>query len=292
MTRPTVAPLKTLSLCSGYGGLDLAVEEVFGAETVAVAEIDPDAARVLRHRWPNVPNLGDITATDWTAPAWQDSHADIITAGFPCQPFSVAGLRQGQDDERHIWPDVIRIVRLVRPGIVVLENVSGLLTRGFDEVLGDLAEAGFDAEWCVLRSSDVGAPHRRARLFVLAADPRRFEPERWRRPDAVACAQGVACVEGGGGDEGRRSAEHRCPVVDWGDYSDAITRWERIVGRPAPSPVKPDSERQLSAEFVEWMMGLAVGWVTDVASPRAAMRLLGNGVVPQQAAAGLRALLN
>lgn len=98
---------------------------------------------------------------------WPDDKP-ILTAGFPCQPVSVAGKRLGQEDERWLWPEVARVVRVVRPRVVLLENVPGLLARGMGDVLGDLAEAGYDAQWSVLRASDWGAPHKRERVFIVA----------------------------------------------------------------------------------------------------------------------------
>lgn len=113
--------MKLGSLCSGAGGLDLAVEQVFGAETAWHCEIDDAAAKVLAHRWTGVPNHRDLTATDWGAV----EPIDILTGGYPCQPFSHAGKRKGTDDERHIWPDVREAIRRLRPRYTFLENVAG-----------------------------------------------------------------------------------------------------------------------------------------------------------------------
>ena len=110
--------MKLGSLCSGAGGLDLAVEQVFGAETAWHCEIDDAAAKVLAHRWTGVPNHRDLTATDWGAV----EPIDILTGGYPCQPFSHAGKRKGTDDERHIWPDVREAIRRLRPRYTFLEN--------------------------------------------------------------------------------------------------------------------------------------------------------------------------
>jgi DNA (cytosine-5)-methyltransferase 1 len=269
------------SLCTGYGGLDLAVANVFGGETVWVADPDPDVSLVLAKRFPGVPNLGDITAIDWSRRvARVDSlmplevaEVDILTAGYPCQPFSVAGHRKGANDDRHLWPYVFDAICHLRPRLVVLENVAGHLNFGFDEVLGDLAGPGFDAEWIVLPASDVGAPHRRERLFVIAypngqgpqGRPRHQAEDRWPRPAPL-------------------SRRHR----QFGVADHAVAQWEAIVGRDAPSPLI-DGDR-LRAEFSEWMMGLPAGWVTDVLPRRPALRVLGNGVVPQQAEAALRML--
>ena len=159
-----MAPLRFGSLCTGYGGLDLAASAVFDLEPVFHAEVDPAASRVLAHHWPGVPNLGDITALDWTTVP----PVDVLGAGYPCQPESLAGNRKGVDDDRWIWPSVAQAVRVLRPRIVLLENVYGHLSLGFRTVLGDLAASGFDAEWLVLAASDLGAAHQRKRLFVLA----------------------------------------------------------------------------------------------------------------------------
>ncbi len=132
------------------------------------AEIDPYCKKVLRHHWPEVTNYGDITKTDW----WQVPRVDLICAGFPCQPHSVAGARNGISDPRWLWPTIHRAHRGVLPRWILLENVPGLLTssggHAFAEILGDLAESGYDAEWQIIPASAFGAPHRRERLFILA----------------------------------------------------------------------------------------------------------------------------
>ena len=156
--------LRIGSLCSGYGGLDLAAEALFGARTVWHAEYDAAPSKILAERWPGVPNHRDITTTDWTTV----EPIEILTAGYPCQPFSAAGKRKGTDDERHLWPYVRDAIRVLRPRFVLLENVAGHRSLGFDRVLGDLAEDGLHARWCSLRASDIGAPHHRERLFILA----------------------------------------------------------------------------------------------------------------------------
>lgn len=156
--------LRIGSMCTGYGGLDMAVQAVFGGEIAWHAEVDPDASKVLAHHHPDVPNLGDIKLIDWG----QVEPVDALLAGYPCQPFSDAGLRLGVEDERHIWPWIVTAIRVLRPRLVILENVRGHLRRGFNVVLADLAGLRFDAEWRVVRASDIGAPHKRERLFIIA----------------------------------------------------------------------------------------------------------------------------
>ncbi|UQA93108.1 DNA cytosine methyltransferase [Streptomyces halobius] len=152
------------SLCTGYGGLDMAVQQVFGGSLAWVADNDPGASRILSHHHPHVPNLGDITAVDWQGL----EPVDVVCGGYPCQPFSTAGKRKGTEDARHIWPHIARALRVLRPRYAVFENVAGHLSLGFGTVLSDLAAGGFDARWCTLRASDIGAAHQRNRLFLLA----------------------------------------------------------------------------------------------------------------------------
>ena len=156
--------MKVGSLCSGYGGLDMAVCDVLDARVAWHAELDPAASRILAHHWPDQPNHGDIKRIDWTA----IEPVDVLTAGYPCQPFSHAGKRKGVDDERHLWPAVREAIRGLRPRLTVLENVAGHRSMGFDRVLGDMAEDGLHARWVSVRASDVGAAHRRERLFIVA----------------------------------------------------------------------------------------------------------------------------
>ena len=148
--------LRVGSLCTGYGGLDMAVEAYFNAETVWTCEFDKHASKVIDAHF-DVPNHGNLKTTDWSAV----EPIDILTAGYPCQPFSHAGLRKGTEDERHLWPYIKEIIGQLRPQNVILENVRGHFGLGFREVLGDLTSIGYDAKWRLIRASDVGAPHRR-----------------------------------------------------------------------------------------------------------------------------------
>lgn len=155
------------SLFSSYGGLDMAVESVTGAVPAWFCEYDDAPARILAHRWPNVPNYRDVTTVDWD----EIPPVDILTGGYPCQPFSAAGQRKGTGDDRHLWPYVRQAIRRIRPRLTLLENVAGHRSLGFDTVLADLAEDGLHARWCSLRASDVGAPHHRERLFIAITPP-------------------------------------------------------------------------------------------------------------------------
>jgi DNA (cytosine-5)-methyltransferase 1 len=157
-----------LSLCSGYSGIELGLGMLFDIDLVAYAEIDKWAALLMATHHPDVPNLGDIKTADWSGLA----PIEILTAGYPCQPFSHAGKRRGSDDPRHLWPYVCEAIRIIRPRYVFLENVRGHVKLGLKEVIAGLASVGYLGSWCCLRASDVGAPHKRDRVFILARDAR------------------------------------------------------------------------------------------------------------------------
>ena len=180
------------SVCSGYEGLGMALDLWLGpgvAQPQWFAEVDPDASRVLKTRWPEVPNLGDFTPVGWTAP-----RCDVEVGGVPCQGFSSAGRQLGAADPRHLWPDWRRGVEARRPATVVFENVASL-TRGkmrpiFDSIIADLLALGYDVRWCLLGACAVGAAHHRHRIFLLACRSRTTPNA--RQVDVKTCGQGVA----------------------------------------------------------------------------------------------------
>jgi DNA (cytosine-5)-methyltransferase 1 len=336
-------PLLLGSMCTGYAGLDMAISQVLAVKTAWVADPAPGPTAVLAHHMPDVPNLGSITAVDWGA----TEPVDVVAAGFPCQDISYAGRGAGirEGTRSGLWHAIADALGVLRPRLVVLENVAAIVGRrpGLDVVLADLAALGFDAEWACVRASDVGAPHPRNRWFLVAhpgglgrwpgTGLRQSEPppvggrrsrhndgtaapdtagdgrhERWPEPtgvvggpdaalgrDVAAHPQGVG--HGHAGPAGVRRLASTAVAGDpsWGDYGPAIDRWTCVLGRPAPAPVEPGrSGARLSPSFVEWLMGLPEGWVTDV--PRLTrnqqLGILGNGVVPHQGAAALAHLID
>ena len=166
-----------LSLFSGAGGGLLATQHLLGWRCVGYIEWDDYCQKVIRQRIEdgylhNAPIYGDIRTfiDDGYARAYQ-LLVDIITAGFPCQPFSVAGKQEGKNDPRNMWPATLECIRIVRPRYCLLENVPGLLSRKhryFETILKDLAEGGYTARWKVISAAEVGAPHRRDRLWIVA----------------------------------------------------------------------------------------------------------------------------
>jgi DNA (cytosine-5)-methyltransferase 1 len=361
---PPPQTLRIGSLFSGYEGLGMATQHVLGGDIAWVSDIDPGACKILAHRYPTTPNIGDITAVDWAAVPL----VDVLTGGFPCQDVSAAGLRKGMrpDTRSGLWTHFAYAIDQLRPRMVVIENVRGLLSadahhpshddlepcpwcmgdgeerplRALGAVLGQLADLGYDASWQGLRASDVGAPHGRFRVFVIAwpADsnsigrdgwPRLLRTPGWGQP-ADRRAAVAPYADGDGREVGRtrgRGAEVAAassseePAADadgdgltfvgrehsverdadgrggavaaWGPYEPAVRRWERVT-RPAPAPTEQGrTGPRLSPRFVEWLMGLPAGWVTDVPglTRNEQLKALGNGVVPQQAAEVLRLLL-
>ena len=272
--------MKVGSLFTGYGGLDMAV----GGELSWYSEIDKSACKVLEQLHPGVRNLGDITQIVWA----KVERVDVITGGYPCQPFSVAGRRGGKNDNRHLWPFVRDAIAELRPERVILENVRGHLSLGFSEVLMDLADLGFDAEWGTYKASDVGAPHNRNRLFIVA-HPNSCGHGKQQDTKGMENVDGCYAFET---QDRKRSRTIPHAGGTWGKYEPAIRRWEAFT-REAPEPtVAYADKRRLNPVFVEWMMGLPAGHVTGHGlSAAKELKMLGNGVVPQQAAAAIGALM-
>lgn len=163
--------MKVLDLFSGIGGMSLGLERA-GMQTVAFCEIEEFPRRVLAKHWPEVPCYDDVRLLDESQLAADGISVDAIAGGFPCQDASIAntsGKRLGIEGSRTgLWSQVARLAASLRPSVIVLENVPGLLSAGFGRVLGDLAEIGYDAEWRVIPALTAGLPHRRERLWIIA----------------------------------------------------------------------------------------------------------------------------
>lgn len=183
-------------LCAGYGGLGLAVETVFDAKLAWYSEFEESADKIMQAHWPGVPNHGDMTAIDWTSV----EPVDILSGGTPCQDLSHAGRRAGMTEgtRSNLWVAMREAIATIKPKYVVWENVRGAYSakatsemehcagcmgesagsaepvlRALGRVLGDLSDLGYDAQWRGLRAADVGAPHNRFRVFILATRRKR-----------------------------------------------------------------------------------------------------------------------
>ena len=159
--------LRMLDLFSGIGGFSYAGEKLVGGyETVAFCEYDKHAQKVLRKHWPDTEIIDDVRELANDAERFRGS-VDIICGGYPCQPFSAAGKRRGDKDDRHLWPEMLRIIQAVRPTWVCGENVAGHISMGLDEVLSDLEAEGYQARCFVIPAVAADARHRRDRCWVV-----------------------------------------------------------------------------------------------------------------------------
>ncbi len=157
-------PLKVLDLFSGIGGFSLGLEHA-GMETIAFCEYDEPCRKVLKKHWPDVPIHKDVRELDGKQ---YRGAVDVICGGYPCQPFSLAGKRRGADDDRHLWPEVNRLLCEIRPRWAIFENVFGHVSMGLDEVLSDLASAGYSTEQFIIPACAAGLWHRRDRVWIIA----------------------------------------------------------------------------------------------------------------------------
>lgn len=271
--------MRELSLFSGAGG-GLLGTGLIGWKPVGYVEVDYYCQRVLRQRimdgfLPEAPIYGDIRAfnSDGYAESYQGL-VDVVTAGFPCQPFSVAGKKRGADDERNMWPSTAECLRLVRPRYALLENVPGLLAHEyFGDILAELAESGFDVRWRLLSAAELGAPHVRKRLWIVADAGCRGCGAAWCR----------LCESEPPGKRRRRSADRRDEV----DVPDADGRRRRQLHTAAESdhtrqPARPSAQKRRETW---WSTEPPLGRVAHGVADRVGqLKALGNGQVPAVAA--------
>jgi len=161
--------MRFLSLFAGIGGFDLGLERA-GMQCAGQVEINPFCQRVLAHHWPDVKRIGDIydvTESDFGA-------VDLVCGGFPCQPFSHAGKRRGKEDDRYLWPEMLRVIKAYRPAWVFGENVAGIVQMELDNVLSDLEREDYETQAFLIPACAVDAPHERKRVWIVAhSDVRR-----------------------------------------------------------------------------------------------------------------------
>lgn len=162
--------LKTYSMFSGIGGFDLGLEKTGCYTITAQAEWNQYSRKVLKEHWPHTPMFSDVREINYEQPEFSD--IDTICAGFPCQPVSFQGAKKGTADARWLWPEVLRAIRGIRPALVILENVVGILSaqkrRIYGLILGEMAATGYNAEWACIPAKAFGAPHQRDRWFLVA----------------------------------------------------------------------------------------------------------------------------
>jgi DNA (cytosine-5)-methyltransferase 1 len=228
------------SLFAGYGGLEMGVSSVLGGRLAWFSEIELAPSRILAHHWPDVPNLGDVTAVDWGSV----EPVDVLAGGFPCQDVSHAGKRLGlkPGTRSGLWSHMAYAIDKLRPSLVVAENVRGLLSaeaggdlepcpwcvgdgeggalRALGAVQGDLADLGYTSQWVSVRASDAGAPHGRFRVFVFA----------WPAADTDGAARGERRLAAPG------QAEGWWPRADFGGRGGAPVADADVTGRQGREP--------------------------------------------------------
>lgn len=310
-------PLRHLDLFSGIGGFALAARWTGQIETIAFCENDPFCQHILRRHWPHVPLFDDIhTLTKQALHQQGIEHIDLLTGGFPCQPFSTAGKRRGTADDRHLWPQMLRVIAQVRPRWVVGENVVGLLHLALDECLFDLEAQGYEAWTVVLPACALNAPHRRERVFLLAhADEKRHpcrseeHPAKGKKQHepadrclALADADGLLRRRPPQGTKGgtetpgaaaRSGTDARAAA--WNPQSrvgGAVDGVSERLDTPAVNYSEQPSERAPSLPPWEgdWERGVA-RTAPGIKHRMARLRALGNAVVPQVVTVLLQAIL-
>lgn len=272
--------LTHLSLFSGIGGLDLAAEWA-GFRTVGQCEWADYPTKVLEKHWPEVPRWRDICTL--TKESFYDRtglrSVDIISGGFPCQPFSVAGKRRGTEDDRYLWPEMLRVIQEIRPAWVIGENVAGIVSMALDQVLSDLESIGYTCQAFIVPACAVDAPHRRDRCAMVAYSDSGppgpgYEPEPGKEthpefsPSGSDCGGTVADTNGANGERSRapkvKTGQPQFTDGDWrpaqsglGRMADGLPRWmDEPVGVPRIATGVKDRVNRL--------------------------KCLGNAVVPQQ----------
>ena len=301
-----------LALCAGYGGLEIGIERVFPSiRTVCYVEGEAYAASHLvkkmeEGRLHHAPIWNDLRTFD--GQPWRGK-VDLIAGGFPCQPFSSAGKQLGDEDPRHLWPFIKRIVGKVRPAFLFFENVPGVIRWILPSILLDLAELGYNASWGVVAASEVGAPHRRKRwfLFGVRSDPIHSRecvdkgPIRQKYRDHLGgICSNVSDTDGERWDKVKLNIRRgQLDVEGVGNVSNTNSersqRSWRVDGEtPEIEQTKRfiDQEDKWGGKFDSWWeiepgMGRLVDGATDWVDK---LRILGNGVVPQQAAHSLQIL--
>ena len=283
--------LNHLDLFSGIGGFALGLSMTGGFKTTGFCEIDPFCQKVLKKHWPDVPIYEDVRNFH------HDGTVDIITGGYPCQPFSVAGQRKGEKDDRHLWPEMFNCIKKYRPSWVIGENVAGHINMGLDSVLSDLESEGYGTRVFVIPACAVDAKHRRNRVWIVghsqhngsltskktrrlldkSEKSRGQKPERESKrassaPDNVANNDGGRCKGACTGTKKHDATICREDVADTNN-----------TGREEQRRAQPTQEAHKAAECgSQWSIEPDVGRVANGVPNRVdRLRALGNAVVPQ-----------
>ena len=282
--------LTHLSLFSGIGGLDIAAE-MAGFTTVGQCEWADFPTKILEQHWPDVPRWRDIHTL--TGESFYERTGlrtvDVISGGFPCQPFSVAGKQRAKDDDRYLWPEMLRVIREIRPAWVLGENVPGIINLALDEVLSSLEGEGYETQAFIIPACGVDAPHRRYRVCIVAyrdGDGSREKTIRARRQaanDGVCGEVRRKSIGAGvcGMADGLRTGVHETITDTTCTDDEASTSRQIFRGGEIQTPIRRTIGSHSPGE--NWPDEPGVGRVVDGLPDRVdRVKALGNAVVPQQ----------
>lgn len=303
--------LKVLDLFSGIGGFSLGLERV-GFETAAFCEIEKYPRKILNNHWPTVPIAEDIKKLTYNRKTLQLFYKtkviyvgtiQLICGGFPCQPFSVAGKQRGKEDNRHLWPEMLRIIKEVRPNWAIGENVAGFISMALDDVLFNLEDEGYETQSFVIPACAVGGIHRRDRVWIVAnsnrcADRKQHQHEAGSQSnDSERKIYNVADTEGGGSVKPsitqpveRQINESRKENINHAlsNTNDERLQGKQIAGGNEKVRQKPDDKQSIGCGSTQQFRPIepptepAVRHRDDGLSDNVArLKALGNAVVPQ-----------
>ena len=275
--------LRHLDLFSGLGGFSLGLEATGGFETVAFCDIEKFSRKVLKKHWPDVKQYKDIKEVTYEQ-IKEDTLApiDIITGGYPCQPFSVAGSQRGEKDKRHLWPEMFRLVKECKPPWVIGENVSGHIKLGLDTVLQDLESEGYTVRAFSISASSVGANHQRERVWIIAYANMENTRQHGRRIESTWNTESI----GSGTSEETQWSTNSNKINGSGEGATLVgessdTNSQRLQGRRPEQQLRKDETERPTSWDGWWEFEPDVGRVAN-GIPKRVDRLkgLGNSVVP------------
>ena len=275
--------LRHLDLFSGLGGFSLGLEATGGFETVAFCDIEKFSRKVLKKHWPNVKQYKDIKELTYEQ-IKEDTLApiDIVTGGYPCQPFSIAGSQRGEKDKRHLWPDMFRIVKECKPTWVIGENVSGHIKLGLDTVLQDLESEGYSVRAFSISASSIGANHQRERVWIIAHSNMENTRQHGRRIESTWDTESIGPrtseeTERSPNSDKVNGSSERASLV--GESSD--TNSQGLQGRRSEQQLRENETERPTSWDSWWESEPSVGRVAN-GIPHRVDRLkgLGNSLVP------------
>ena len=275
--------LRHLDLFSGLGGFSLGLEATGGFETVAFCDIEKFSRKVLKKHWPNVKQYKDIKELTYEQ-IKEDTLApiDIVTGGYPCQPFSIAGSQRGEKDKRHLWPDMFRIVKECKPTWVIGENVSGHIKLGLDTVLQDLESEGYSVRAFSISASSIGANHQRERVWIIAHSNMENTRQHGRRIESTWDTESIGPrtseeTERSPNSDKVNGSSERASLVGESSYTNS----QGLQGRRSEQQLRENETERPTSWDSWWESEPSVGRVAN-GIPHRVDRLkgLGNSLVP------------